>query len=340
MNAIAAPAKETESKVDIKDKSENVTTHATPAADLDFEEGDAPILYSKRSILFMVLFSGLAIGSDAYNSALMGQLLLLLTAIYPDKLNVATQSQLTNAFIIGLYVHSHTNFFYVCSQFFSIIGMLAFGFVSDRLGRKSGAVLTTLFLTVGIIMTAVSHGTSDSGMFWMLTISRGVAGFGAGGEYPVSGAGTAEATDDSPRARKHRGFIFAMVADVSGSLGFIFSGLVPLLLLLCFYEREAHYEKIWRIAFALGVIVRSFRSLCQHFGLLTPCSLRSPSSGFVGAWPCRAPNAAALRAIPFFRTTLPSNAIGVLCLAQRLHGSSTTTSLIHSVCSAPRSLHP
>ena len=78
MDAIAAPAKETEPKVDTKDKGENVTTHATPA-DLDFEEGHAPILYSKRSIFFMVLFSGLAIGSDAYNSALMGQLLLPLS---------------------------------------------------------------------------------------------------------------------------------------------------------------------------------------------------------------------------------------------------------------------
>lgn len=56
--------------------------------------------------------------------------------------------------------------------------MLSFGFISDRLGRKSGAVLTTLFLSLGIIMTAVSHGTSNKGLFWMLTISRGVAGFG------------------------------------------------------------------------------------------------------------------------------------------------------------------
>ena len=238
MDSITSPGDEMKTKSSTeKDGTPQITSTADP--DLDFEQGHAPILYSTRSIFFMILFSGLAIGSDAYNSALMGQLLLLLSTLYPTTLSTATQSQLTNAFIIGL-----------------ILGMLSFGFVSDRLGRKSGAVLTTLFLTLGIVMTAVAHGTSDSGLFWMLTVSRGIAGFGAGGEYPVSGAGTAEATDDSPRARKHRGFIFAMVADVSASLGFIFSGLVPLLLLLCFHEREEHYEKIWRIAFALGVIVR------------------------------------------------------------------------------------
>lgn len=287
MDAIAPPEKEQEDMVDTKDNGAKVSTHPAATTELDFEEGHAPILYSKRSIFFMVLFSGLAIGSDAYNSALMGQLLLLLTALYPDTLSVATQSQLTNAFIIGL-----------------ILGMLTFGFISDRLGRKSGAVLTTLFLSVGIILTAVSHGTSDKGLFWMLTVSRGIAGFGAGGEYPVSGAGTAESTDDSPRARKHRGFIFAMVADVSASLGFVFSGLVPLLLLLCFHEREAHYEKIWRIAFALGIIVRPLLFPLYNDPLILS-SPPSQSSGFAGAWPCPQPSVAVQPATPSCPTTLP-----------------------------------
>ncbi|KAF2033294.1 MFS general substrate transporter [Setomelanomma holmii] len=220
-----------------KDGESKVTAQTALVLGADVEIGAASDLNPKRSIFFMVLFSGLAIGSDAYNSAAMGQLSLLFAVLYPDTLSVATQSQLTNAFIVGL-----------------ILGMLSFGFISDRLGRESGAVLTTLFLSVGIIMSAVSHGKSDKGMFWMLTISRGIAGFGAGGEYPVAGAGTAESTDDSDRARKHRGFIFAMVADVSASLGFVFSGLVPLLLLLCFRQQVSQYENVWRISFALGII--------------------------------------------------------------------------------------
>lgn len=85
-----------------KDDEAKIEAKTVPTVELDVEEVRAPVLYSKRSIFFMVLFSGLAIGSDAYNSALMGQLLLLLTAIYPDTLSVGTQSQLTNAFIIGL----------------------------------------------------------------------------------------------------------------------------------------------------------------------------------------------------------------------------------------------
>lgn len=135
-----------------------------------------------------------------------------------------------------------------------IVGMLGFGYISDKLGRKSGAILTTLILVIGIAMSAGASGTSDNGLFWMLVVSRGVAGVGAGGEYPISGPMAAEGTDEGAGYRKHRGFIFAMISDVSSSLGFVFGGLVPLLLLLCFHENEEHYDIVWRLSLALGLI--------------------------------------------------------------------------------------
>jgi hypothetical protein len=88
--------------VKAEDEMSKITARTAPAAGADVEFVAAPVLNPKRSIFFMVLFSGLAIGSDAYNSAAMGQLLLLFGVLYPDTLSVATQSQLTNAFIIGL----------------------------------------------------------------------------------------------------------------------------------------------------------------------------------------------------------------------------------------------
>jgi hypothetical protein len=90
-------AKDEEPKADVK-----AATAVDVDVDVDVEYVRSPVLYSKRSIFFMTLFSGLAIGSDAYNSASMGQLLLLFGLLYPDTLSVATQAQLTNAFIIGL----------------------------------------------------------------------------------------------------------------------------------------------------------------------------------------------------------------------------------------------
>ncbi|GKT56178.1 major facilitator superfamily transporter [Colletotrichum tofieldiae] len=163
------------------------------------KEGDVAILeeeppktyYSSLSVWLMVLFSGLAIGSDGYNAAVIGNVELLLAVLYPDDLTTAIYQRLSNAFLIGM-----------------IIGMILFGVISDQLGRKTGAVATTILLVLGITLSTAANGTTSTGMFWMLIVARGVAGVGAGGEYPVSGAGAAEATDEDDKFRKRRGFIF------------------------------------------------------------------------------------------------------------------------------------
>ncbi|KAF2089551.1 major facilitator superfamily transporter [Saccharata proteae CBS 121410] len=208
------------------------------AVETDIETGPVKkSYYSRLSVWLMVLFSGLAIGSDGYNAAVIGNVELLLAVLYPESLTSSITSRLSNAFLIGM-----------------IIGMLLFGVVVDQLGRKTGAVATTLFLVIGVALSAGAAGTTETGMFWMLIVARGIAGVGAGGEYPVSGAGAAEATDENKEYRKHRGFMFAMLADLSSSLGYVWGGLVPLLLLLCADKKVAKYDTVWRTSFALGLI--------------------------------------------------------------------------------------
>lgn len=69
-----------------------------------------------------------------------------------------------------------------------IIGMVGFGVVVDQMGRKTGAVATTVILLLGIALSTAASGRSANGLMWMLVVARGVAGVGAGGEYPVSGS--------------------------------------------------------------------------------------------------------------------------------------------------------
>lgn len=47
----------------------------------------------------------------------------------------------------------------------------------------------------------------------MMIIGRGVAGFGAGGEYPVCATSATEAADETERLRKKRGFLVASTTD-------------------------------------------------------------------------------------------------------------------------------
>ncbi|KAL2883310.1 hypothetical protein SGCOL_000989 [Colletotrichum sp. CLE4] len=139
---------------------------------------------------------------SSFNAAVIGNVELLLAILYPDDLTTTIYQRLSNAFLIGM-----------------IVGMILFGVISDQLGRKTGAVATTILLVLGITLSTAASGTTTTGMFWMLIIARGIAGVGAGGEYPVSGAGAAEATDEDAKFRKRRGFMFAMLADLSASLG-------------------------------------------------------------------------------------------------------------------------
>jgi MFS family permease len=171
------------------------------------------------------------------NAAVIGNVELLLAILYPESLTSSIYTRLSNAFLIGM-----------------IVGMLMFGVVADQLGRKTGAVATTALLVLGIVLSTAAKGETETGMFWMLIIARGIAGVGAGGEYPVSGAGATEASDENKTMRKHRGFMFAMIADLSASLGYVFGGLVPLLLLLCVGQKKEHYDIVWRLSFALGLI--------------------------------------------------------------------------------------
>ncbi|PYH49321.1 major facilitator superfamily transporter [Aspergillus saccharolyticus JOP 1030-1] len=224
---------ETKQGKDEKKSNVQAFIDAAPAS----EEGFSRPKSSRLSVVLMIIFSGLAIGSDGFNASIIGNLELIMEVIYPDALTTAVASRLSNAFMVGM-----------------IIGMLSFGYVSDKLGRKTGAVLTTAILVLGIALSAGASGTSQDGMLWMLIIARGIAGVGAGGEYPVAGAGVAEATDEESAVRSKRGFIFAMIADLSASLGFAFGALVPLLLLLCFHQQVRHYNAVWRISLALGAI--------------------------------------------------------------------------------------
>lgn len=50
-------------------------------------------------------------------------------------------------------------------------------------------------------------------MFWMMIVARGVAGFGAGGEYPVCATNATEASDETSQLRTKRGFLVAMTTD-------------------------------------------------------------------------------------------------------------------------------
>lgn len=135
--------------------------------------------------------------------------------------------------------------------------MLFLGYLVDKAGRKAGVVLTTCILILGIALSAASHGQSNTGLIWMLIVSRGIAGFGAGGEYSTSGSSATEAADETAYVRKKRGFLIAMVGDFAIDFGFVLGGLVTLIVLAAYGstgDTLFHPDGIWRVCLGLGLV--------------------------------------------------------------------------------------
>lgn len=79
----------------------------------------------------------------------------VLTALYPKEMTTAMRTRLSNSLLVG-----------------DIIGMLAFGLASDRIGRRWGIIGCTILLVGGVTIATAAHGNSVNGMLWMMVVSR------------------------------------------------------------------------------------------------------------------------------------------------------------------------
>lgn len=140
----------------------------------------------RKSGVFNVIISGLALLSDGYNAQISKSNLLLvsvmfmtnsfswihgapllrfvcidttvfrakqsqpfanrISARYKDGMSSSFASRLSNSYLIG-----------------EIVGMLFFGVLIDRIGRRTGIVVATVFLILGIVLATAAHGKSEFG---------------------------------------------------------------------------------------------------------------------------------------------------------------------------------
>jgi MFS family permease len=155
-----------------------------------------------------------------------------LRAEYPKEYTSAVSTQVSNALLVG-----------------EVIGQIVIGLTCDYLGRKVAIVLTTALIVIGGILATASNGYTINGMFWMLTVSRGVVGFGTGGEYPASSTSASEAANE--HYLKQRGPVFILVTNLPLSFG----GSLAVIVYLIVYSAagQQHLSTVWRVCFGIGV---------------------------------------------------------------------------------------
>lgn len=191
---------------------------------------------SKRqslSDLFTIFCAGFALISDGYQNSLMTMTNVVLRAEYKKQYTSYYSTQVSNALLVG-----------------EIFGQITIGLTCDYIGRKAAIIITTLMIVFGGILATASNGYSIIGMFWMLTVSRGIVGFGTGGEYPASSTSASEAANE--HRLKQRGPIFILVTNLPLSFGGPLA--ISIFLIVLSAAGENHLSTVWRVCFGIGVI--------------------------------------------------------------------------------------
>ncbi|KZT52149.1 MFS general substrate transporter [Calocera cornea HHB12733] len=190
----------------------------------------------KSSSFFTIVASGAGLISDGYQNSLMTMTNVVLALIYPTSYTSAVSTRVSNALLVG-----------------EIIGQIFFGIMTDRIGRKTAIVTTTLFIALGSLIGTAAHGANGSvdGLFWCLTFARGITGVGVGGEYPAGSVSASEAANE--RVLKHRGPVFIMVTNFVLSFGGPLA--VSIFLIVLSAAGENHLSTVWRVCFGIGILL-------------------------------------------------------------------------------------
>lgn len=109
----------------------------------------------------------------------------------------------------------------------TVLGMLLFGYTSDKFSRKWSLMASTLIIVVFAILGTGAWGPSPHQLFACLTGMRFFLGVGIGGEYPSGSVGAAEGTAELKAGTRNWWFI--MFTNVMIDFGFVIGAFVPML---------------------------------------------------------------------------------------------------------------
>ncbi|UKA66363.1 MFS transporter [Arthrobacter sp. FW306-05-C] len=126
-------------------------------------------------------------------------------------------------------------------------GGFLFGWIGDRIGRKSSMTLAVGLASLGSLMIGIAPTFASVGAFasLMLLAARLVQGLAHGGELPSSQTYLSEMAP-----REHRGF-WATLIYTSGTVGILFGTLLGAVLNMAL-STEAMNAWGWRIPFLIG----------------------------------------------------------------------------------------
>lgn len=192
------------------------------------------------SSVSLIFACGTALFSDGYANNVIGAVNTLLKRIYgtgPDGITSNYSTTLSSVAFAG-----------------TVAGMLSFGYLSDKVGRKFGMMSATGIVAVFSGLSAASSGANHSlaGMLAMLIACRFLLGIGVGAEYPCGSVSASEQSEEEGIAKNSQHQWLVLATNTMIDVGFVIGAFVPLVLYWIFGDN--HLRAVWRLSLGLGVI--------------------------------------------------------------------------------------
>ncbi|KAF9448539.1 putative metabolite transporter [Macrolepiota fuliginosa MF-IS2] len=191
----------------------------------------------------LIFACGTALFADGYANGVISSVNTLLTRIYG--------SDQIEAHNYGTTVRSVT-------FAGTMVGMIIFGWLSDKMGRRFGMMTATGIVVLFSGLSSASKGAHGSlgGMLSMLSAMRFLLGIGIGAEYPCGSVSAAEQSEGPAISKNAQHRWLALATDCMIDSGLVVAAFVPLALVWIF--GEDHLRVIWRLSLGLGMVPALF----------------------------------------------------------------------------------
>ncbi|RDB26292.1 hypothetical protein Hypma_006812 [Hypsizygus marmoreus] len=187
----------------------------------------------------LIFACGTALFSDGYANGVIGSVNTLLNRVYG---------------IAALKSHNYSTILSSLGFAGTVVGMLLFGYLSDKVGRKFGMMSATVIVALFSGLSAASSGAHGSigGLLSMLSAMRFLLGIGVGAEYPCGSVSASEQSEEPGISKRAQHRWFALATNTMIDFGFVIAAFVPLVLYWIFGNN--HLRAVWRLSLGLGVI--------------------------------------------------------------------------------------
>ncbi|ETS76035.1 hypothetical protein PFICI_12979 [Pestalotiopsis fici W106-1] len=215
----------------------------------------------KTGSIITIVGSALANFSDGYQQNLASSTNVIFNHIIGTQIYTsAVQTRISNSLLVG-----------------SVIGIVVFGYLADKFSRKGGMLVTSGLVVIGSLMSTLAFQVNGTdAMLWYMTIARGAAGVGVGGEYPTSAAAALEGSQEHFNAQ--RGPIQVLISTLQATTGSAVCTFVYLMALIgSGNDLKVAFHAIYALAIFLPMSVVLFRWRMQDGKLFTRSNFKKRS---------------------------------------------------------------